>query len=287
MMAMMKLQSRPRRRRHTLNLVTVLVCASLCLCAGLFERPAQTPHAAATIRIVPDGLDASPYLPLQSEPLHRWRPVYPYSVIPGGALSREELARAVDRDPVVARHYAGFGVRNTRLVRTLDEKLVHVSYRMDNRVFWSSKKIRLARGEALLSDGASLSRSRCGNRISVLPVEPTSPDEPPIEALEAPPVLGKPESAWLESRLEVGDPMQRLSDLDHYSLALPVLGSPPAVKEWSPPYIPPMVPMSPAPSIVVPPVSPGTVPNVPEPSTIVLLASGLAAAGLLKVRRRK
>ena len=39
------------------------------------------------------------------------RPVYPYSVIPGGVESAQELKNAVLRDSVVAGHYAGFRSR--------------------------------------------------------------------------------------------------------------------------------------------------------------------------------
>ena len=278
---------RKRRRRQPINLALVLVCAGLCLCAGLFEKPAQTPRDAATIRTAPDSNDDAVCLPALSDQFYPRRLVYPYSVIPGGALNRTELARAIDRDPVVARHYSGFGTGDARIVRAQDEKLVHVSYRVDNKVFWSAKRVRLARGETLITDGHNLARTRCGNRISVLPQEPTSPEEPPVEALESPPVPEKTETVFVESRLDIGDPTQRFSDLDHYSLALPVLINPLVAKQWSSPYIPPVVPMSPAPHAVTPPVSPGTLPDVPEPSTLVLLASGLAAAALLRIRSKR
>jgi hypothetical protein len=278
---------RRRRRRRPINLALALVCTGLCLCAGLFEKPAQTPRDAATIRTAPDSYDAPLYLPALSDVSFARRPVYPYSVIPGGVLNRAELARAIDRDPVVARHYSHFGTTEARIVRAQDEKLVHVSYRMDNKVFWSVKKVRLARGETLLTDGHNLARTRCGNRVSVLPQEPTSPEEPPVEALESPAVPEKTETVFVESRLDIGDPSRLFANLGHNALTLPVLLNPQAVNGWSPPYIPPIVPMSPAPQAVTPPVSPGTLPDVPEPSTIVLLSSGLAAAALLRVRSRR
>ena len=276
-----------RRRRQKINLAIVLICAVLCLCAGLFEKPTQTPRDAAIIRTAPETSEAEVYLPATGDPSHPRRLLYPYSVIPGGILDRAELARTIDRDPVVARHYSGFVSGDARIVRAQDEKLVYVSYRMDNKVFWSTRKIRLSRGEALITDGANLARARCGNRISVLPQEPTSPEEPPVEAFEAPPVPEKPEAVFVESRLDVGNPSQLLPDLDHYALALPVVLNPPIAKQWAPPYIPPVVPMAPVLHSVAPPVYPGTLSEVPEPSTIVLMASGLAAAGLLRFRARK
>lgn len=38
------------------------------------------------------------------------RAVYPYSVIPGGVHSAEDLAVAIERDPAVPGHYGDFGV---------------------------------------------------------------------------------------------------------------------------------------------------------------------------------
>src|SRR5512143_550075 len=93
-----------RRRRHPLNLALVFVSAGLCLFAGLVEKPAQTQRDAATIRSIPDTSDAAVYIPTMSDQFQSPRPVYPYSVIPGGVPSHNELARAIDRDPVVARH---------------------------------------------------------------------------------------------------------------------------------------------------------------------------------------
>src|SRR5215469_6085554 len=45
------------------------------------------------------------------------RAVFPYSVIPGGVHSSSELADAVQSDPEVAKHYRGFRLRATHVIR--------------------------------------------------------------------------------------------------------------------------------------------------------------------------
>lgn len=114
------------------------------------------------------------------------RSVYPYSVIPGGAHSKEELQKSVRNDPVVAAHYADFRTQSARIVRLNAARQVYVSYRLGNNVYWTSKKITLQPGEAVLSDGTHLARARCGNRISETPAGPSSPGEPSMETLDRP-----------------------------------------------------------------------------------------------------
>ena len=114
------------------------------------------------------------------------RAVYPYSVIPGGAESSEELRQAADTDPVVAEHYSDFNIARVRRVTLNAPQLVYVSYRVGNSVYWTKNKLMLAKGEAVLTDGRSMARVRCGNRISAAPVRPNLATEPSVEDFNAP-----------------------------------------------------------------------------------------------------
>lgn len=131
---------------------------------------------------------ATPFWPPSSIllPTGHSRTVYPYSVIAGGAQSPQELREAVAVDPVVAQHYADFDITNARRVILDTPKLVYVSYRIGNKVFWTKNKLALRKGEAVLSDGTNMARTRCGNRISVLPVRPNAPAEPSSSDLDGP-----------------------------------------------------------------------------------------------------
>ena len=131
---------------------------------------------------------AAPFWPPSSIllPTGHSRTVYPYSVIAGGAQSPQELREAVAVDPVVAQHYADFDITNARRVTLEARKLAYVSYRIGNKVFWTRHKLALRKGEAMLSDGHNMARTRCGNRISVLPVRPNAPAEPTSSDLDGP-----------------------------------------------------------------------------------------------------
>jgi hypothetical protein len=106
------------------------------------------------------------------------RPLYPYSVIPGGVENASELRRAVAADPVVARHYADFDLGKTTPVRLSSAREAYVSYRIGNHIYWTNHKLKLAVGETLLTDGTREARTRCGNRVSYVPQMPVSPVEP-------------------------------------------------------------------------------------------------------------
>ena len=55
-----------------------------------------------------------------------------------------------------------------------------MSYRIGNQVFWTKRKVALRAGEAILTDGRSKIRARCGNCISDTPMQPTLQAEEPL-----------------------------------------------------------------------------------------------------------
>lgn len=112
------------------------------------------------------------------------RRVYPYSIIPGGVSGAAELKRVVRADRVVAAHYANFDADKAREVTVTKPRAVHVSYRKGDQVFWTAKKVMLAQGETLLSDGSNEMRARCANRISDTPQFPVEAHGPSEEELD-------------------------------------------------------------------------------------------------------
>jgi hypothetical protein len=137
---------------------------------AVFTLPFQSPVPAAS-----DSNRESSY-----------RPVYPYSIIPGGIRSVKELKHAIAQDPLVKVHYQDFDLAKARIVRLTKDRTVHVSYRRGGGIYWTKKKITLFKGETLITDGKNASRTRCGNRISDPPVAPSSPDEPPPALFDEP-----------------------------------------------------------------------------------------------------
>jgi len=112
--------------------------------------------------------------------------VYPYSVVPGGVQSPQALQSAASRDTVVARHYSGFNYKRAQVIEVQEPKLVYLSYRLHDKIYWTSKQIRLHRGEKLITDGKITARTRCGNRVSESAQKAVSPQEPPAEKFDQP-----------------------------------------------------------------------------------------------------
>lgn len=111
------------------------------------------------------------------------RPIYPYSVIPGGAYSSQELRLANSKDSVVRAHYADFNLKNAWIVKLTAERFQYASYRIQNQIYWTAKKLRIPQGEYLLTDGFHFARARCGNRLSEEPQGEISALEPPAAML--------------------------------------------------------------------------------------------------------
>ena len=115
------------------------------------------------------------------------RPNYPYSVIAGGAYSPAELRFVSERDALVREHYADFNLETARLVTLTANRDQYVSFRLRNRIYWTRKKLRIPRGEILLTDGDNYARTRCGNRLSSTPKANTTAREPFERLLSLPP----------------------------------------------------------------------------------------------------
>jgi hypothetical protein len=192
------------------------------------------------------------------------RVVYPYSVIPGGVRSREELAASMSRDSVIAAHYADFKVSQARMVKADQPLLMHVSYRMQDQVYWTSKKVEIPEGETLITDGDEIARARCGNRVSAVPVEPISEEEPIIEIFDFP----------------------RMASMDTPDLG-PIAQLSLELREFSPfesiPIEPNILPYYYRPLFVVSESSP----VIPEAGTLSLLAIGLTGLLVFRFVRKK
>jgi hypothetical protein len=214
--------------------------------------------------------------------------VYPYSVVPGGVRTPQELHEVSTHDGVVAKHYAGFDFQRAKVVELDQAKLVYLSYRIGNKVFWTKKKVHLRKGEKLITDGKIAARTRCANRVSESAQNAVSPEEPPAEKFEEPMASGG-------SATQIAFP----GNFESALLTRPELSG-------FGPEGPPGIPGSgslfgPGGGGGLPPIFPPTIPGggcdprrekcpqgpppaVPEPSTILLMSSGLAGI-YLRYRR--
>ena len=225
------------------------------------------------------------------------RVVYPYSVVPGGVQTPEDLRRVSDHDRVVSNHFAGFDFRRAHIVELDQPKLVYLSYRVGDRVYWTGKRITLRKGERLITDGKTTARTRCANQISESPQPEVLPAEPPAAKFEEP-FFGTPGQIPFPgdfNALGSGRDFAGLGGVGPPGLQSSNLA--PFPGGGLPPVFPPPVPTSacpPAASIKAetaagsgknnPCRSHKPPPPVPEPTTVLLVSSGLA--GIYWRRRR-
>ena len=218
------------------------------------------------------------------------RVLYPYSVIPGGVRNSAELRNAVARDETVAEHYADFNLSNARVIRLSEARAVFVSYRVGRRIFWTKNRLSLPAGETVVTDGEHLARTRCGNRLSDVPIGPVLATEPLPEAMEIPAdggLLAAPESS---SELPLAVPPMTaivVPPAAPASIYIPLV--PPLFPIGSTPSSPgiPSGPQSSPPPPPPPPSPPPPPPlSTPEPSGVLMLAAGCACVWLLRKKAR-
>lgn len=206
-----------------------------------------------------------PDLQEKFQPAKYERVVYPYSVIPGGVRSREELGASMARDSVVAAHFADFKVSQARMIKADQTRLMHVSYRMQDQVFWTAQKVKIPEGETLITDGEETARARCGNRVSAVPVEPISINEPMIEFFDFP-RMASIETPELGPIAQVSLEMREFSPFESIPVEPNIL----------PYYYRPLFVVTEAENNIV-----------PETGTIGLLAVGLTALFVFRFARKK
>jgi hypothetical protein len=205
--------------------------------------------------------------------------IYPYSIIPGGVQSIDELRSAIARDPVVSTQYAAFRMEYARILRLDRELKMHVSYRRGDKVYWTEREIKLAKGEIIITDGSETALARCGNLVAEAVEAPASPNEPTEHELNTP--IPNPYG-----------PVELESDNRF-----------PGIQFVSDPYVPPagtgLRPSGgPTPNAFVPSGPPGPIPypggqkppavvKTPEPGTALLLLAGLLALLFVQLRKTK
>jgi hypothetical protein len=181
-------QARLQKRLMIATMFVAAGCAAFVLRPQLHAADQEATLPAIAVAAAPAAAPALLRLAADTSPAPAQR-IYPYSIVPGGVSSRAELAQAVMADRVVAAHYAGFAVNKASLRTVAKTRAVYVSYRKGDQVYWTARRVTLAEGETILSDGQNDIRARCGNRISDtprLPVEAKGPDEKELDTFTEP-----------------------------------------------------------------------------------------------------
>jgi hypothetical protein len=229
------------------------------------------------------------------QPNAEGRPVYPYSIVRGGVEDARELKWVAEHDPVVAAHYAGFNYGQARVVRLALSQTVYLSYRIGNHVYWTRHRVKLHKGEKLITDGKITARTRCGNRVEAVPQQATSSSEPPAAKFEQP--VGGGDGTAMQ-----GPPVPFQSALLNRPAMVPGVGPQVPLSLYSPFSQEGWVPIAPPPLPVAGVCAPskkgttgtsgtgkkkkeGCVPEtVPEPGTWLLVATGIAGIYFWRMR---
>jgi hypothetical protein len=177
---------RHRRNRRIKRALLVFACAAFTFVLSSVVLQFLSPSLFHTARNAePDRRTAEAsrnlLLTSQQEVLRQMdgRPVYRYSVVPGGVREVRELKWAAEHDPVVASHYAGFDYDHARVVKLVLARTAYVSYRIGSKVYWTRHRVSLKKGETIITDGKMTARTRCANRVEEVPQQATSESEPP------------------------------------------------------------------------------------------------------------
>src|SRR5258708_31400423 len=107
------------------------------------------------------------------------RPVYPYSIVPGGVNDARELKWVAEHDPVVAAHYAGFDYEHARVVQLVLARTVYLSYRIGNHAYCTHRRVKLTKAEKLITDGNIPERAHYAARVERVPQHAPAAPEPP------------------------------------------------------------------------------------------------------------
>jgi hypothetical protein len=254
-------------------------------------RSANSPDSSTAIRQAATEAD---FLSQPPELDKDGRVFYPYSVIPGGANSDAELRSAVAHDAIVASHYADFDLKKTQVTGLSAAHAVFVSYRVGNRIFWTKNRMTLPAGERVLTDGAHMARTRCGNRVSEVPGEPVLKAEPSPEAMEVPAGAGPLAVPVAPAEIPLAPPPTTAIVVPETpSIFIPPI--PPIFPLGGSPF-PPGTPTPPGtlappggpipPPVIPPPTPPPPPVATPEPSSLLMLTASLACIWVFRRKSR-
>jgi hypothetical protein len=174
--------------------------AAVIVAAVFVTATAFRPDPTASVEpyeALPPSVEITPAVPAERQDAGSSRLIYRHSVVPGGVYSDGEVRAAMRHDPVVAAHFTTLGRSRLRTEIVPHDRMVYVSYRKGNDIYWTRNKVLLRAGETILTDGHTQIRTRCGNCISDAPLTPVADDEPDVVEFEAlvedPPQEGSPE----------------------------------------------------------------------------------------------
>lgn len=127
-----------------------------------------------------------------------------YSLLRGGFNSVDEFFERVHEDPVLHDFYGDCADRNASMHALPEDIVTFSTFRKGNEIKWAQKPLLVKKGEYVMTFCGKTVLARCGNLVSVSPMQPSEdvppalledPEEAPAAPLtlaashEAPPIL--------------------------------------------------------------------------------------------------
>ena len=89
-----------------------------------------------------------------------------------------------------------YDLTSVRFYTVDHDEMYYVSYRTPKGVFWTKSKMKVHTGEHVFTDGSTLARGRCGNRLSTIPQLPILSGQPTLTEMEFPGELIPPAAPY-------------------------------------------------------------------------------------------
>jgi len=107
-----------------------------------------------------------------------------FALLRGGFTSVDEFFERVNEDPVLHSFFGDCGDRNAAMHQLPEDITVFTTFRKGGKIKWAQKPLLVHKGEYVMTFCGKTVLARCGNLISMAPMQP-SEDIPPA-LLEAP-----------------------------------------------------------------------------------------------------
>jgi hypothetical protein len=232
---------------------------------GTLPAPAKE-AAAVAVNTVPPEMDEP--TDASSQVKEKW-----YGLCAKNSVrSVEDLRRIVESDPILAKHYADFDWSRAKLEKLQKPASVHLAYRKDEVIRYTTRRINLPSGEHYVTDGNRNIRVFCCNDFVDAPPRAQSDSVPQSMPTTPPPFT---------DRLDTDPPK---------GLARPMTSMQP--RSEGPPPHPPLYHASPAGGSPGGPArystqDPPQHVAVPEPGTILLFGGGIFGICIMEMIRRR
>ena len=197
-----------------------------------------------------------------------------FALLRGGFSSVDEFFERVHDDPVLHAFYGDCADRNASMFALPEDITAFSTFRKGDKIKWAQKPLLIKKGEYVMSFCGKTVLARCGNLISVSPMQPSEDVPPavletPSEPVETPLILeasAAPPAAVLPP---VAAPIATADAKSHRFFFVPPFYVPPGGSHGGPPPTavvpPPTTVVTPPPTTVGPPPPVTTPPPVTAP----------------------